>query len=321
MADNTSMPEAIKPVIVPTTKRRKSSMAKRNAIAGLLWTAPFTIGFLAFMFVPLFESAYMSFSNVTIDITNHSYVKEWIGLKNYDYIWNSDPYYKRQLLESLGNMGLQIIAVLIFSYFVAFLLNQEFKGRAFVRAVFFLPVILSSGILVRLDTDNSLLNGISELIKESNNAASSITGVLEDVLASGNGRISDLMQTIFDLVNSVYDIAIASGIQIIIFLSGLQTIPVSMYEASKMEGCTGWESFWKITFPMTSSLIIVNVVYSIVDFCTRSDNAVMTQVRSTMLQRMDYGQTSAMAWMYFAVIGVIVALVTFIISKWVYYYE
>lgn len=321
MADNNSASETFQTAPAPKAKRRGSSMAKRNAIAGFLWTLPFTIGFVAFMLVPIFESAYMAFSNVTIDIANHSYVKEWVGLKNFDYILNTDPYYKRQLLESLGNMGLQIVAVLIFSYFVAFLLNQEFKGRAFVRAVFFLPVILSSGILLNLDTNNSLLQGMTELIKESNNAASRITGVLEDILASGNGRLSDLMQTIFDLVNSVYDIAIASGIQIIIFLSGLQTIPASMYEASKMEGCTGWESFWKITFPMTSSLIIVNVVYSIIDFCTRSDNAVMSQVRSTMLQRMDYGQTSAMAWLYFAIIAVIIGLVSFIISKWVYYYE
>ena len=321
MAENNAVPESVQVVNVPTKKRRGSSMAKRNAIAGFLWTLPFTIGFIAFMLIPMFESAYMAFSNVTIDITNHSYVKEWVGLKNFDYIWNVDPTYKRTLLESLGNMGLQIVAVLIFSYFVAFLLNQEFKGRAFVRAVFFLPVILSSGILLNLDTNNSLLKGMTELIKESNNAASRITGVLEDVLASGNGRLSDLMQTIFDLVNSVYDIAIASGIQIIIFLSGLQTIPASMYEASKMEGCTGWESFWKITFPMTSSLIIVNVVYSIIDFCTRSDNGVMTQVKAQMLQRMDYGLTSAMAWLYFACIGAIVGAVTFIISKWVYYYE
>jgi ABC-type sugar transport system permease subunit len=321
MAENNATPEITQVVNVPKAKRRGSTMAKRNAIAGILWTLPFTIGFIAFMLVPMFETLQMAFSNVTIDIPNHSYVKEWVGLKNFDYILNADPIYKRQLLESLGNMGLQIIAVLIFSYFVAFLLNQEFKGRAFVRAVFFLPVILSSGILLNLDTNNSLLNGISTLIKESNNAASRVTGVLEDILASGNSQMSDLMQTIFDLVNSVYDIAIASGIQIIIFLSGLQTIPASMYEASKMEGCTGWESFWKITFPMTSSLIIVNVVYSIIDFCTRSDNVVMSQVKATMLQKMDYGLTSSMAWLYFACIAVIVGLVTFIISKWVYYYE
>ena len=321
MAENNATPEITRAVNAPKSKRRGSSMAKRNAIAGILWTLPFTIGFIAFMLVPMFESAQMAFSNVTIDIQNHSYVKEWAGLKNFDYILNVDPMYKRQLLESLGNMGLQIVAVLIFSYFVAFLLNQEFKGRAFVRAMFFLPVILSSGILLNLDTNNSLVNSISTLIKESNNAASRVTGVLEDILASGNSQMSDLMQTIFDLVNSVYDIAIASGIQIIIFLSGLQTIPASMYEASKMEGCTGWERFWKITFPMTSSLIIVNVVYSIIDFCTRSDNVVMSQVKAQMLQKMDYGLTSAMAWMYFACIGVIVGLVTFIISKWVYYYE
>ena len=126
---------------------------------------------------------------------------------------------------------------------------------------------------------------------------------------------------VFDILDSVYDIAIAAGIQIIIFLSGLQTISTSMYEAAKIEGCTAWESFWKITFPMVSSLILVNIVYSIIDFLIRTDNEVMEKINKTMSMQMDYGFSSAMAWSYFLCVMGIIAVVSLILSKKVYYYE
>ncbi|MDD4113658.1 MAG: ABC transporter permease subunit, partial [Herbinix sp.] len=112
-----------------------------------------------------------------------------------------------------------------------------------------------------------------------------------------------------------------SGIQIIIFLSGLQTISASMFEAAKIEGATAWETFWKITFPMVSSLILVNVIYSIIDFFVRSDNEVMNHIKQTMTPALEYGRSSAMAWSYFAVIAVIIAIVSATISKRVYYYD
>lgn len=315
-------PEAGQAVKKP---KKKLSMAQKNAIAGYLWISPFIIGFFAFLLVPLFESLQMSFSKVTVDLVNHGFSKDWVGLKNYSDAINVDPEYKRILLETLASMAYEIVAVLIFSYFVAVLLNQKFAGRSFVRAVFFLPVILSSGIIVGLESSNTLLQGMQDVIKDANAASNSVTGVLEDILVNSTGGdgsgMSDFLGEIFAMVNSVYDIAIASGIQIIIFLSGLQTIPASMYEASKIEGATAWESFWKITFPMTSSLILVNIVYTVIDFCTRSDNEVMTKISDTMTGKMDYGATSAMAWLYFLIVVAALGLVSAIISKWVYYYE
>jgi ABC-type sugar transport system permease subunit len=113
----------------------------------------------------------------------------------------------------------------------------------------------------------------------------------------------------------------ASGIQIIIFLSGLQTITPSMFEAAKIEGATSWECFWKITFPMISSLILVNIVYSVVDYFIRTDNAVMEKIRVTLLQRLEYGFSTAMAWVYFLAVILILGLVSALISKKVYYYD
>jgi ABC-type sugar transport system permease subunit len=292
----------------------------KNAVAGYLFILPFVIGFLAFMFLPILESLRMVFSDVNIDLVKKGFSMDFSGRDNIKRVLMIDPEFNRLLVEEVGRMLLIVPAVIIFSLFVAILLNQEFKARGFVRAVFFLPVILSSGIMIGLETNNTLLNSMADIIKEGNLMKSSITGVLEDILVT-EGAASDFMEYIFNIVNQIYDIAMAAGIQIIIFLSALQTIPPSMFEAAKIEGATSWECFWKITFPMVSSLILVNVVYSVVDYFIRTDNRVMEKIRVTMMQRMEYGFSTAMAWVYFLAVIAIIGIAMSLISRKVYYYE
>lgn len=292
----------------------------KNAVAGYLYILPFLIGFLAFMFFPLLESARMVFSEVNIDTVKHGFSMEFTGLANLNRVFFVDPEFNRLLTEEVGRMLLIVPAIIIFSLFVALILNQEFRARGFVRAIFFLPVILSSGVMVGLETNNSLLSNMAEIIQRGNSMKSSITGVLEDILVT-EGAASDFMGYIFDIVNQIYDIAMASGIQIIIFLSALQSIPPSMFEAAKIEGATAWECFWKITFPMVSAQILVNVVYSVVDYFMRTDNQVMKKISTTLMQRMEYGFSTAMAWVYFLAVMVIIGIASGIISRKVYYYE
>ncbi|MDF2588031.1 MAG: hypothetical protein K0S41_1872 [Anaerocolumna sp.] len=298
-------------------KRKPKSLAYKNAVAGYLFITPFIIGFLAFLVLPLFESLRMSFSNVKIGQGGFDMI--FAGLTNYNKVFRVDPEFNQLLTEEITRMVFDVPATIIFSFFIALLINQEFKGRGLVRAIFFLPVILSSGVMVGLEYDNTLLQGMKDVIEQSSNV-NSITSTLEEILLQGSIG-NGFMEYIFDIVNHVYDIAIASGIQIIIFLSGLQTISPSMFEAAKIEGATAWESFWKITFPMISSLILVNVVYTIIDFFIRSDNQVMEKISETMIAKMDYGFSSAMAWVYFGVVMVIIGVSSAIISKRVYYYE
>jgi ABC-type sugar transport system permease subunit len=292
----------------------------KNAVTGYLFCLPFIIGILAFMFLPILESLRMVFSDVTIDLVKHGFTMKFSRLENIKRVLMIDAQFNRMLVEEVGRMLLIVPAVIIFSLFVALILNQEFKGRGVVRAIFFLPVILSSGIMIGLETNNSLLNSMAEIIKEGNMMKSSITGVLEDILVT-EGAASDFMEYIFNIVNQIYDIAMASGIQIIIFLSALQTIPPSMFEAAKIEGSTSWECFWKITFPMVSPLILVNVVYSVVDYFIRTDNRVMEKIRVTMMQLMEYGFSTAMAWIYFLAVIAIIGIAMALISRKVYYYE
>mgnify|MGYP002621269429 FL=1 len=117
------------------------------------------------------------------------------------------------------------------------------------------------------------------------------------------------------MIDAIYDIVMASGIQIIIFLTGLQAISPSLYEAADVEGCTAWESFWKITFPMVSPLLLVNTIYTIIDFFTKNDNQVMERIYEVMYKDFKFGIASAMSWIYFAVALLFILISSFIISR------
>lgn len=301
-------------------KRQKNKLAglqKRKAISGYLFVAPFIVGFLMFMVRPFFNSLYMSFCKVNMGAGEFS--MNWAGMFNYNYIFKVDPDYSRLLIEEISRMCIYSVAIMVFSFFVALILNQKFKGRALVRAVFFLPVILASGVMLGLEENNSLMSNLQATVQTSVEGIS-VTGALQEVLRTAGVGVK-AYEKVFEVIDNIYDVAISSGIQIIIFLSGLQTISSSMYEAADIEGCTKWESLWKITFPMVSSLFLVNWIYTIIDFCMRSDNKVIDKIQDTMKMKLDYGFASAMSWVYFLIVIAIVGISSLIISRRVYYYE
>lgn len=299
-------------------KRKKfKGLQKRKAISGYLFIMPFIIGFLVFMVKPFFQSLYMSFCNVKVGSSGFELI--YGGIVNYLRAFTVDIEYNKLLTTEITRMSYNSVAIMVFSFFAAMILNQEFKGRAFVRAIFFLPVILSSGVVLGIEYNNTLLAGMQDEIQRSA-GGTSITSAIQNILTI-NGIGSSLFELVFKIVDGVYDVAIASGIQIIIFLSGLQTISSNMYEAAAIEGCTRWESLWKITFPMISPLFLVNWIYTVIDFCMRSDNKVMEKISKTMIVDLNYGFASSMAWVYFGIVIVIIAISSLIISKGVYYYE
>ncbi|MCR4791268.1 MAG: sugar ABC transporter permease [Lachnospiraceae bacterium] len=294
-----------------------SGLEKKRAVTGVMFCMPFILGFLFFMVKPMAQSFYMSFCDVQVGPGQFDLV--WAGFANLDKAFKVDPDFSRFLLEGFAKMIVYSLAIMVFSFFVSLVLNQEFHGRALVRAIFFLPVILSSGVILGLESNNSVIAAIQADISDSLSGVS-ITTVLEEVLKTAGVGVR-AYEEVFVLIDNIYDIALASGIQIIVFLSGLQTIPKSMYEAASIEGCTSWESLWKVTFPMVSSIFLVNWVYTIVDFSMRTDNDVMSKIDDIMVLQLNYGLSSAMAWSYFVLTMVFLAISSFIISRRVYYYE
>lgn len=299
-------------------KKQKSKyrgLQKRKAISGYLFISPFVIGFLVFMLKPFVESLRMSFSYV--DIAAGKVDLQWIGISNYYNAFRADPTYYQLLINEFLRMLVYSLAIMVFSFFVALILNSEFKGRAMVRAIFFLPVIMSSGVIIGLETNNAVMANIAEQVDMAAEGIN-VTAALETILRTA-GVGTRAFEKVFEVMDNIYDVAIASGIQIIIYLSGLQTISSSLYEAADIDGCTKWESLWKITFPMISPMLIVNWIYTIIDFCMRTDNEVIKKIDRIMVGNLDYGLASAMSWAYFAIVMAFIGLTSFIISKVVYY--
>ncbi|MCL1997837.1 MAG: sugar ABC transporter permease [Turicibacter sp.] len=303
--------------------KKGMTMAGKNAVSGYLFISPFIIGFVAFMAYPLYQAIRFAFSIVSMDTVNNTFSMEWIGLDNIRRALTVDPDFVRLLVEEIVAMLFMVPAILVFSLFVAILLNRKFPGRAFVRAVFFLPVIMASGVLIGIETNNSLLDMVAAQIQDQNALRANVTGFIENLLitTTGVGVVSDFIGYILDITNQIYTIAMASGIQILIFLAGLQTINPSIFEAASLEGATAWENFWKITFPMISPMILVVVVYSIIDFMVRTDSEVMEMVEIQIMRLMDFGYGSALALIFFLSIALILAIVGLAISRLVYYYD
>ena len=296
------------------------TMRARNARTGTWFILPFIIGFLIFMCRPLVESFIFSFNDVQL-IPGQGYAKTFVGISNYKHAFLSDPDFNTYIVEETGTMVINTIATLVMSFVVAVILNQEFKGRVLCRAIFFLPVILSSGVLPGIEHQNEfydMMAGMAEAVEGSSGV--NISQSLQDLL-SVSGVGSTFFDVVFDMIDSIYDIVMASGIQIIVFLSGLQSISPSLYEAADVEGCSAWESFWKITFPMVSPLLLVNCIYTIIDFFMKNDNRVMELIYQVTYQDFKFGISAAMSWIYFAIALAFIGVSSFIISKAVKSYE
>ena len=321
--------EAIQ-MYVPGNRMYRTIQARR-ARTGTMFILPLIIGFLAFMLRPLIISLEMSFSkvivsegtmspfNITLNIFGNNIV---LPFGNYNYAFVSDPDFNGLLLNEIGRMAINTIATLVMSFVIAVILNQDFKGRTLCRVIFFLPVILSSGVLPGIESQNAyfnLMTSISDSVNESTGV--NLSQALQNLL-SVSGVAREVFDVIFQMIDAIYDIVMASGIQIIIFLSGLQSISPSLYEAADVEGCSAWESFWKITFPMVSTLLLVNCIYTIIDFFMKNDNRVMEHINNLMYgTQMDFGAASAESWIYFGVALLFIGISTFIITRAVKSYE
>lgn len=297
--------------------RRPLSMRKKRAITGYLFILPFLIGFFAFVAGPLITSLRMSFSSVSLDSAS-GFTLKYIGIGNYLKALTIDKDFNRLLWESVKSLLVDVPCIILFSLIIAVLLNRRFPGRSAVRAIFFMPVILASGVVLGMEKSNTLLNGVQELQKSASDTT--ITTALQNLLLGAMGQ-NAFVDIILNIINHLYEIVISSSIQTVIFLSSLQTINPSIYEAAEMEGCSQWECFWKITIPMVSPMILVNWIYTIVDRFVRADNEVMQKILDTMNVTLDYGFSSAMAWIYCIAMLALIGISTLIISRMVYYYD
>lgn len=300
----------------------------QKKVVSFLFLLPVILGFLIFFAYPLISSFIYSFS--TLELTNTGIVvhfKEFFSdqaikindysspisrnlFYNYSYAFNEAPNFKNTLLSTLGQTATDCAVITIFSLLLAVMLNSKFKGRGIVRAIFFLPVIFYNDIVL-------------SVMKELTEASGKSGGTLNDlfdigVFMQGIGLPKFFVTFLQGISSAIFDTVTFSGIQIIIFLTAIQSVPKHLYEAAKMEGATQYEMFWKITLPMVSPMIPTVIIYTVIDGYTRSG---LNSLIDGYAEKSAYGIHAAMSWLYLLVIMVFLVLVLSILSKVVFYYD
>ena len=296
----------------------KISYERKKHLYGYGFIALWIIGAIYFFVYPLIVSLIYSFHTTSVE--EGGMVLKDGGFTNYVNAFRHDPDYTKALVDTLSNTALKTPLILVFSIFIAVILNQKFRGRTFARAVFFLPVIIATGPVISIINGDMSTSGAS-----ASGSAEQFSTMFEANLVDqllnflGIYNISDrLTEIINSLTSDIFNLVWNSGIQILLFLSALQGIPFSAKEAAQMEGATSWEYFWKITIPYISPQILTCLVYTVVDSFVDPGNQVMEKVMGKANQ-WEHGYSAAMAWAYFLIIAVVLAIVVAIINKFIYY--
>lgn len=305
--------------------RRSVSLEKKKAKAGWLFILPFLIGFVFVYLDIIFDSIKYSFNQIDL-IVGGGYVLVPVGFDNYKQALFNDQSYIDALSSGLWQLIIDIPIIVMFSLFIAILLNQKMAGRAAFRAIFFIPVILSTGLIAQIDASNTLAENMgSGSSIDTGSGTDSVSQIVSsmDVEALFSNMLvgGGIAEMVAGWVNNIFDIVNRSGVQMLIFLSGLQSISPAIYESCEIEGASAWETFWKITLPMISPMILVNLVYTVIDSFTSESNIVMNYISKVYEQQGSDGQvlSSAMAWMYFLIVILIVAVIAAIASRLVFY--
>lgn len=271
---------------------------------GRMFVLPWTIGLLLFFLVPLFTSIAYAFCNVSLADDN---MLSFVGFEHFRYLIKSDPNFLDNIGEAVTSFIYSLPIIVALSMIFAIILNQKFRGRIFARAVFFLPVIIATGVVMKFVTGEALDSGAA--LSTSLGGTESYSGIRFDELLMNLGLPQSLTELLADYIARMFNLIWSCGIQILLFVAGLQSIPEQLYEVSKIEGATSWEEFWLVTFPMLGNVTFLVLIYTIVDLFTAFDNPIMEQAYNLINQNSSYDVSAAVLWGYFVVVGVIGGLV------------
>ena len=304
----------------PKKWTKNMTHAQKKGLWGILFIIPSMIGLVYFFLLPFISTVIYSFSNVVrvtdVGVTGEviGTVTEWTGFDNYKYVWNVHGSFKETLFGAFGSTLLDVVLILIFSLIIAVVLNSNFRGRAFVRAIFFLPVVFNSeAITAALNA----AEGVGEMLNKTGDGALTQLFDLAKFM-EGLGVPVKLVKFLTDITSAIYRTISYSGIQILVFLTAIQSVPKHLYEAATIEGATGYEQFWKITLPMVSPMIVTVVVYTIVDSFLRSE---ICDIMDIVYRDSEYGYYAAMSWIYILASLLIMGVIVGILSKVVFYYD
>ena len=304
--------------VTPVKKKRKSvSLEKKKSRAGWLFVLPFVIG-LVLIYLPII------FESLKSTVYTPGNNGEFYGFGSYIEAFTHEDAseFAQTLVEGIGGIILDIPMILLFSLFMAVLLNQKMAGRAAFRAIFFVPVIISTGVIAKAEgfavVDTLTNAGVADDGSGQNAADRMVNAVDMSRLFSGISVTEGLFSYVTDAINNIFEIVNRSGVQMLIFLAGLQSISPAIYESVQIDGASAWETFWKITFPMISPMILVNAVYTVIDAFV-VDSAVMDYISGLKGSGIPMPVQNAMSWIYFLLVIIILAIVVAVLSARTFY--
>ena len=297
-------------------KQKKLSLTyeRRNAVWGLLFLAPWIVGTLLFFLWPVIDAFMLVFCDVSF--SPEGMIREFVGVENIKNVFFRDVYPLQCIERSLREIALNLVVVMALSILIALLLNQSFLGRAFARTAFALPVIVGTGILIKIFKGDLFVQS-----SDVTQAAGTVFqgDAIRQMLLQADIS-TKLVDTIVGVVNNIVDILWKCGVEILLFLSGLQAIPSYLYEVCDIDGATSWQKFWLITFPLMTPFIMLNAIYIIIDSATYYSNAVMKEV-GWKFDALMYGYSNTLAFAYCIIIGIIVAIVGGLLARRVTYLD
>ena len=303
-------------------KRRIASLDRRKARSGWIFVLPFVIGFVLIYLPVIFDSVKYSFERISVQ-TGGGLVTEFVGWQNYREALIDDPKFVQTLVLGIQELLFDIPAIIIFSLFRAVFLNQKRAGRAVFREIFSTPVFLPTGLMESINQQNIIaeIGGDTGSMDASGESATAdLVSAIDIEYLFANMKVgTEIVDYVVKAINNIYDIVNRSGVQMLIFLAGLQSISPAIYESCQIDGASSWETFWKITFPMISPMILVNGVYTIIDSFTTDSNTVMKFIASEYTKTNGNVISSAMSWVYFLIVMLIVGIVAAIFSTVVFY--
>ncbi|MBN1964537.1 MAG: sugar ABC transporter permease [Anaerolineae bacterium] len=282
--------------------RREISLRTREALHGYAFVLVWVVGFLLFTLLPLLETLRYSFNQVTITPTQINL--EFVDWANYSRAFFTDPNFIELLIGYAVETLVSVPIVLIFAMIIALLLNLNFKLKGLFRVIFFLPIVITSGPVIRELT----AQGAASAPAIANTPA--VIEFLEQLPRA-------LRSPVEYLLTSFILILWFSGVQILIYLSSLQKVDRSLYEAAAIDGASSWELFWKIILPSLSTATVINAVYTIVTLSHFSENRVIQYIANqTYGVQAGIGYASALAFIYFGVMLILLAIVYLLLRQW-----
>ncbi len=291
---------------MPSKKIKKASYEAKRARAGYMFVAHWIVGLIVFFAYPLISSILYSFNNVTVDVGQIK--TEFVGFEFFKKILVEDPDYVNNVRDSFLELLYALPIIISLSLILAVLLNTKFVGRTVIRAVFFLPVIISSSVVISVMASDSVGMPIFSTGAEG-------SGMIDYETIIGSLDIPQfILPFITFLMSSTMNLVWNCGVQTILFLAGLQSIPDSLYEVSKIEGANKWEEFWLITVPSLRHIISLVMIYTMIELFTDIDNKIISKA-STLINSQQFGESSAMLWFYFMIVIIVILAVYMLYQK------